>query len=107
MASLTSFGMAKHLSDIMYNAVNKCITRDIGMGNYEKQGKQKAAYSIPISFPPMPHQVYKDIGRDEVCQPLWFLVGTTHIKSVWLYVHWLPSFPCDHALFTLLQTTCI
>ena len=83
-ASLTSFGMAKHLSDILYNAVNKCITRDIGMGNYEKQGKQKAAYPIPISLPPMPHQFYKDIGRDEVCQPLWFSVGTTHIKSVWL-----------------------
>ena len=41
MASLTSFGMAKHLSDIMYNAVNKCITRDIGMGNYEKQGNKR------------------------------------------------------------------
>ena len=53
------------------------------MGNYEKQGKQKAAYPIPISLPPMPQQFYKDIGRDEVCQPLWFSVGTTHIKSVY------------------------
>ena len=77
--TFTYFGMAKHY--ILYNAVNKCITRDIGMGNYEKQGKQKAAYPISISLPPMPHQVYKDIGRDEVCQPLWFTVGTTHIKS--------------------------
>ena len=59
--------MAKHLSDIMYNAVNKCITRDIGMGNYEKQGKQKAAYPIPISLPPMPQQFYKDIGRASLC----------------------------------------
>ena len=67
---------------ILYNAVNKCITRDIGMGNYEKQGKQEAAYPIPISFPPMPHQFYKDIGRDEVCQPLWFSVGTTKRLSL-------------------------
>ena len=67
MSSHTSFGMAKHLSDILYNAVNKCITRDIGMGNYEKQRETKG---IPISLPPMPQQFYKDIGRDEVCQPL-------------------------------------
>ena len=72
----------EHLSDMLYNAVIKCITRDIGMGNYEKQGKQKAAYPIPISLPPMPHQFYKDIGRDEVCQPLWFSVGTTHCVCV-------------------------
>ena len=37
------------------------------MGNYEKQGKQKAAYPIPISLPPMPHQVYKDIGYASLC----------------------------------------
>ena len=56
--TFTSFGMAKHLSDILYNAVIKCITRDIGMGNYEKQGKQEAAYPIPISLPPMPQQFF-------------------------------------------------
>ena len=43
----------------------------------KNKGKQKAAYPIPISLPPMPQQFYKDIGRDEVCQPLWFSVGTT------------------------------
>ena len=37
--TFTSFGTAKHLSDILCNAVSKCIMRDIGMGNYEKQGK--------------------------------------------------------------------
>ena len=25
------------------------------MANYEKQGKQEAAYPIPMSLPPMPH----------------------------------------------------
>ena len=28
------------------------MKRDIGMAHYEKQGKQEAAYPIPISLPP-------------------------------------------------------
>ena len=31
----------------------------------------------------------------------------THQVCLALVLLWLPSFPCDHALFTLLQTTCI
>ena len=48
--TFTSFGMAKHLSDILYNAVSKCITRDIGMGNYEKTRETKGCIPHPYIF---------------------------------------------------------
>ena len=57
MASHTSFGMAKHLSDILYNAVNKCITRDIGMKN--KGNKRLHTPSLYLFLPCLTRSTYR------------------------------------------------
>ena len=50
------------------------------MAHYEKQGKQKAAYPIPISLPLMPHcpvtvlQRYRD-GVCNLLVPLFFIMS--------------------------------
>ena len=58
-----------------------------------------------------PHVKLRDqishIFPDSPSLGLWFLVGTTHISSSVTMFTGFPASTCDHALFTLLQTTCI
>ena len=54
------------------------------MAHYEKQGKQEAAYSIPISLFLMPHCLVKVLQRyrDGVCSllfPLFFIMCHPYI----------------------------
>ena len=79
---------------------------DIGMANYEKQGKQEAAYPIPIYLLPMPHCPVTVLQRyrDGVCSllfPLFFIIChpyPLHLEEMIFYTSHI--FGCTVATIT-------
>ena len=62
------------------------------MAHHKKQGKQEAAYPIPISLPPMPHCPVTVIQRyrDGVCSllfPLIFIMCHSYIALHLIFLH--------------------
>ena len=76
------------------------------MANYEKQGKQEAAYPIPLSLPPMPHclvavlQRYRDGPLVFHNLPSLYIISLLILENDDFFTLVSPIFGCILAIIT-------